>query len=74
MIDRGSYPFLALSLHNLILSCYTCNTKVKGQKEIKKLSPSDKNFDFNEKVKFRTFLNSENLQIEKNNDFKLFFK
>ncbi|WP_373001198.1 hypothetical protein [Sulfurimonas sp.] len=74
MIDKATYPFLALSLYNLIPSCYTCNTKVKGKEEIKKISPSDEKFDFNDKVKFRTFLNNKNLQIEKNNDFELLLK
>jgi len=74
MIDKATYPFLALSLYNLIPSCYTCNTKVKGKNEIKNLSPSDNNFDFDEKVKFKTFLTNENLQIDKNNDIELFLK
>lgn len=74
MIDKATYPFLALSLYNLIPSCYTCNTKVKGKHEIKNLSPSDNNFDFNEKVKFKTFLTNENLQIDKTNDIELFLK
>lgn len=74
MIDKATYPFLALSLYNLIPSCYTCNTKVKHSHEIKNLSPSDNKFDFNEKVKFKTFLTNENLQINKTNDIALLLK
>ena len=28
-IDKGTYPYLALSLYNLVPSCYTCNSKIK---------------------------------------------
>lgn len=74
MIDKGTYPFLALSLYNLIPSCYVCNSKVKGTNEIKDLSPSSKNFDFDKKVKFKTFLENSNLLIEKEKDIDLLLK
>ncbi len=32
--DKGKYPFLALSLYNLIPSCYTCNSTLKGKTHI----------------------------------------
>jgi hypothetical protein len=73
-IDKGKYPYLALSLYNLVPSCYVCNSKIKGSKEIHDLSPTSKNFDFNEKVKFKTFMQNENLQIDKTKDFELFLK
>jgi hypothetical protein len=28
---KGEYPFLALSLYNLVPSCYTCNSSLKGK-------------------------------------------
>lgn len=74
MIDKATYPFLALSLYNLVPSCYTCNSKVKRTNEIKNLSPSDEEFDFEEKVKFKTFINNQELQIEQNSDFELLLK
>ena len=73
-IDKGKYPYLALSLYNLIPSCYTCNSKVKGVDEINNLSPSSKKFDFDKKVKFRIFMRNENLQINKEQDFALMLK
>lgn len=73
-IDKGTYPYLALSLHNLIPSCYTCNSKVKGVDEINNLSPSSSNFVFDEKVKFNTFIKNENLQIDGERDFDLLLK
>jgi len=73
-IDKGKYPFLALSLYNLIPSCYTCNSKVKGTDEINNLSPSSSKFDFNERVKFRTFMENDNLQIVDERDFRLLLK
>lgn len=73
-IDKGKYPYLALSLYNLIPSCYTCNSKVKGVDEINNLSPSSSKFDFDDKVKFRTFMTNEHLQIEQEKDFILLLK
>lgn len=73
-IDKGTYPYLALSLYNLIPSCYTCNSKIKGIDEINNLSPSSANFAFDEKVKFKTFMRNKNLQIEKESDFTLLLK
>jgi len=73
-IDKGKYPFLGLSLYNLIPSCYICNSKVKGPNEINNLSPSSSNFDFRDKVKFRTFMDNENLQIDEEQDFILMLK
>jgi len=73
-IDKGTYPYLALSLYNLVPSCYVCNSKVKGTHEIKSLSPTSQNFDFDDKVKFKTFLKNKDLQIDKKNDFELLLK
>lgn len=73
-IDKGKYPYLGLSLYNLIPSCSTCNSKVKGIKEVHTFSPSSSSFDFNEKVKFKTFMMNENLQINNEDDFSLLLK
>lgn len=70
VLEKATYPFFALSLYNLVPSCYTCNSKVKDSKiEFDIFSPTNQNFDFNEKVKFKIFLQNPNLQIEKENDF-----
>ena len=73
-IDKGKYPFLALSLYNLIPSCYVCNSKVKKIDEINSLSPASANFDFDKRVKFKTFITNPNLQIENESDFELLLK
>ncbi|MEA2027976.1 MAG: hypothetical protein U9N49_03250 [Campylobacterota bacterium] len=71
VIDKGTYPYLALSLYNFVPSCYVCNSKVKRTKSIESLSPTSKDFDFEEKVKFKTFLNNYNLLFENPNDIEL---
>ena len=71
--DKGSYPYLALSLYNLIPSCYTCNSKLKKTKTIKSAPPNDKNFDFDNRVKFKLHLdkNCKNLQIKSKDDINI---
>ena len=73
-IDKGKYPYLALSLYNLIPSCYVCNSKVKGIREIDALSPSSSKFDFDKKVTFKTFMRNETLLIKDSKDFELLLK
>ncbi|MFZ2968990.1 MAG: hypothetical protein WA080_08065 [Sulfuricurvum sp.] len=73
-MDKGTYPYLALSLYNLVPSCYVCNSKIKGKNEIKGLSPTSQNFDFDDKVKFKTFLSNPNLQVDEEADIELFLK
>ncbi len=74
VIAKADYPYLALSLYNLVPACYTCNTKLKGKKELEKISPTSATFDFDEKVKFKTFMESETLQIESEDSFALLLK
>ncbi|MGB5792819.1 HNH endonuclease, partial [Poseidonibacter sp.] len=70
VLEKAIYPFLALSLHNLVPSCYSCNSKVKDSEiEFVNFSPTDKGFDFNERVKFKSFVSNKNLEIEKVDDF-----
>jgi hypothetical protein len=70
VLEKADYPFLALSLYNLVPSCYVCNSKVKDSKiSFDKFSPTNKDFDFDERVKFKSFISSPNLQIEKEQDF-----
>lgn len=71
--DKGTYPFLALSIYNLIPSCYICNSKVKLSKDIGLMSPSSSTFEFDCKVKFRTFFN-KNIEIKTDEDFNLLLK
>ncbi|WP_415397185.1 hypothetical protein [Sulfurimonas sp. CS5] len=71
--DKYTYPYLALSLYNLVPSCYTCNSKLKGIKEFHNLAPSSKKYDFDEKVKFKITLDSscENLHIKNKNNINI---
>ncbi len=70
VLEKADYPFLALSLYNLVPSCYVCNSKVKDSKiPFDEFSPTNKDFDFNERVKFKSFISNANLQIEKEQDF-----
>ena len=64
--DKATYPYLALSLYNLIPSCYTCNSKLKKNEEFKNLAPSSQKYDFETKVKFKLFLDDscKNLHIK----------
>ena len=78
--DKGTYPYLALSIYNLIPSCSTCNSsKVKGSKNVyihdpkvgkyvneTCISPNSEDFKFDEKVKFKLYLDElcENLHIK----------
>ena len=70
VLEKADYPFLALSLYNLVPSCYVCNSKVKDSKiPFDEFSPTNKDFDFDERVKFKSFISNTNIQIEKEQDF-----
>ena len=70
VLAKADFPFLALSLYNLVPSCYVCNSKVKDSKiPFDDFSPTNKDFDFDERVKFKSFISNINLQIEKEEDF-----
>ncbi|CUV65538.1 conserved hypothetical protein [Sulfurovum sp. enrichment culture clone C5] len=74
-MDKGTYPYLALSLYNLVPSCYVCNSsKVKGTQTIGGVAPTSQKFDFDDKVKFKTFLSNSNLQVDEEADIELFLK
>lgn len=61
LLTQEKYPYFALSLYNLIPSCYTCNCKLKGKLGLGKLanlpflSPSSEKFDVPEQVRFKLF-------------------
>lgn len=74
VIDKGKHPYLALSLFNLVPSCYTCNSKLKRSESIGSVSPTDDSFDFHEKVKFKTFIHNSNLKIEAEDDLHISLK
>jgi len=71
--DKGSYPYLALSLYNLIPSCYVCNSKLKKTIELDVLPPNSKGFDFDKRVKFKLLLskNCKNLNFKSKDDIEI---
>ena len=63
--DKDTYPFLAVSLYNLIPSCHICNSKFKHSKnfyEIKHLHPYMDDFD--SLVKFKLEINDVSFSYE----------
>lgn len=59
ILDKGECPLVGLSLYNFCPACDTCNTRCKGTNPIgstaalmKKLSPTAKGYDFENKVRF----------------------
>lgn len=59
VLDKASYSLFALSIFNLVPSCSACNSKFKLQKQFvlphldnAHLSPTSKNYKFDEYVKF----------------------
>lgn len=59
ILDKGECPLVGLSLYNFCPACDTCNTRCKGTHPIgstpvlmKKLSPTAKQYDFENKVRF----------------------
>ena len=63
--DKDTYPILALSFYNLIPSCHTCNSTLKGSEEFSMqshLNPYADNFDevakFKLKIEESTFYHS----------------
>ncbi len=65
VIDKAFFPIFALSLFNFVPSCYACNSKFKRDNKLitneisSRLSPSSKDFDVNEKIKFKIRQNGE---------------
>jgi len=79
-IDKGRYPYLALSIFNLIPCCFVCNSKkIKGSIEfydnpkLKNTNPYLKSFQFDKKVKFKLFLhkNCKDLNIKSKDDIEI---
>ena len=84
-IGKSDFPYLSLSLYNLIPSCSPCNTKFKHSKEFKiksskdsNFSPTSQNFSVGTDIDFKMFfdVNEENStlnfnKIKSKNDFKV---
>ena len=81
-IDKGDYPYLALSIFNLIPSCYACNSKIKksvkfySNEKLKNTNPFLETFEFHKKVKFKLLLDDscKNLHIKSKDDIDITLK
>lgn len=52
--QKEKYPMLALSFYNLIPSCYTCNSTIKGKKNVEQYKNNyDDEYDFDTKASFK---------------------
>lgn len=62
-IPQSKYPYFALSLYNLIPSCYSCNSKFKKAtnfsniNNLKYLSPSSNSFSLSDSLEFKIYYN-----------------
>ncbi|MBN9482516.1 MAG: hypothetical protein BGO70_18215 [Bacteroidetes bacterium 43-93] len=84
VLDKASYPLAALSLYNLVPSCYSCNTKFKGTNKLVRsaalthLSPSSLVFSFTKHARFKIYFPSNNnltyLSVQNTNDFVLSYE
>lgn len=85
VLDKGSCPFVSLSLYNLTLSCQYCNSRLKGtkvigdeHKPIVKLSPTSDLFEFDKDVHIRIYpdklFNYQNILDSEKKTFRLYFK
>ncbi|MCV6606594.1 MAG: HNH endonuclease [Campylobacterales bacterium] len=70
---RSLYPFLSISIFNLIPSCKTCNSKLKGDLDTGDMNKSiiyPYEDSFNDKAKFKLNIEKSNF-YEKENGFNL---
>jgi len=81
LLPKSDYPHFALSLYNLIPSCYTCNSKTKGAKDLGKmddlvlLSPSSDKFNVYEMVRVKMVHKGPTLEkVFDLNDFSIRFE
>lgn len=64
VLDKSTYPIFSLCLYNLVPSCYSCNCKFKGSKDIlnggnlSSLSPTSSDFNLNDVLRFRVLFHN----------------
>jgi len=82
VIDKGTNPIGALSLFNIVPSCYSCNSKFKKSEQFTNSclehykSPTGLGFNFDEKVKFKLLFSSgvSNLTVKSIDDIDVLLK
>lgn len=76
---KAEYPFLSLSLFNFVPCCYSCNSKFKGSKKLKKMyssgfaSPTSSHYSLGDDFTFRVHLHVNPDKITGIKDFSLRF-
>jgi len=70
--DKGTYPYLAISLYNLVPSCHTCNHKKSG-KEASGFYPYTESFNKNAKFQYNGIKSRQELKKEKRKENIDFF-
>jgi|GEM_PF-1616643 len=76
---KAEYPFLSLSLFNFVPCCYSCNSKFKGSRKIKKMysssfaSPTSSFYSLGNDFTFNVHLHANADKITDIKDFSLRF-
>lgn len=69
-IPKGEFPYFALSLYNLVPSCYSCNSKFKKSKYyeigdyLKFISPASTYYNLIDNIEFKLYFNVSGVDIE----------
>ena len=60
-LPKAKCPILALSLYNLVPSCYSCNSKFKKEEKLLEnyLSPTSGNFSVDREAKFKAYYENQ---------------
>lgn len=72
VLPKSKYPYFSLSLFNLVPSCYTCNSKLKKDKEFSinndllNLCPSSSLYNLDQKIKFLLQIHTDKDKIDIN--------
>ena len=66
---RSNYPFLAVSLYNLVPSCSVCNN-IKRE-HVGLVSPFDDRFEFDNEIKFSYIKSKDYIELKRNNQSKI---
>lgn len=77
VLPKSKYPYLSLSLYNLIPSCYSCNSKFKKDIDfsitdnLKYIIPSSNEFSLSDDFLFKIFYSKDFHKINFKSDFVL---
>lgn len=80
VLPQSKFKFLSLCLYNLVPSCYSCNSKLKGKKEfvinkrLLELSPTSPSYTLRDGLQFRIYYQGALPKIKSTTDFILDIK